>query len=490
MTEAVPTPSLLAAPDGGLDPRVVETHTAVVFFVGDRVYKLKKAADLGFLDHRTLEARRRACQDEVDLNRRLAPDVYLGVLDVAGPDHRTCEHLVAMRRLPDERRLSRCLERGEDLDATLRAVAHAVATLHARSARSATADRNADVEAVGGRWADGFEVLARTVDEPTRTTAATIERLVRRYLDGRGALFRQRVDEGRIRDGHGDLQADDIFVLDDGPRILDCIEFGDDYRWGDVLADVAFLAMDLERRGRPDLARTLLARHRELGDDPFPSSLAHHYVAYRAHVRAKVAALRAEQTGRSTGREIDRLLEVALDHLDRARVRLVLVGGLPGTGKSTVAAGLGSALDGVVLRSDEIRKATAGLDAGYGPDAVAAVYAELLDQAARLLARGTSVVLDATWGDAGQRRLARAVAERTSSDLTELRCELPTPLAAERIGARQARGGDPSDATPAVAAALADRFAPWPEALAVLTDDAVTAVLDRAAALVRQHPPA
>src|SRR5207248_5092618 len=166
----------------------------------------------------------------------------------------------------------------------------------------------------------------------------------------------QRIALGAVRDGHGDLQAEDIFCLDDGPRILDCIEFDDRLRHVDVLADVAFLAMDLERLGAPEAAATFLARYREFARESYPPSLAHHYIAARAHVRCKVACLRHRQ-GDDGGADAARgLLDLTARHLEAARVRLVLVGGLPGTGKSTVAAALADATGWVVLRSDEVRK--------------------------------------------------------------------------------------------------------------------------------------
>ena len=162
-----------------------------------------------------------------------------------------------------------------------------------------------------------------------------------------------------VRDGHGDLLAEDIFCLDDGPRILDCLAFDDELRWGDVLGDVAFLVMDLERLGHPDLARSLLADHGEFSGEHHPGSLAHLYVAQRALVRAKVAALRTSQTGSGKGPttpEVEALLGMAVGHLRRAEVRLALVGGLPGSGKSTLAGRMADELGWVVLSSDAVRR--------------------------------------------------------------------------------------------------------------------------------------
>jgi predicted kinase len=328
--------------------------------------------------------------------------------------------------------------------------------------------------------------------------AARVEHLALRYLAGRDPLFDVRIAEGRVRDGHGDLLADDIFLLDDGPRILDCIEFDDRLRYGDVLNDVAFLAMDLEYQGAPQLAAVLLAHWGELTAETHPASLAHHYIAYRAHVRSKVACLRAQQGDEQAATDAATHLALARRHLEAGRVALVVVGGLPGSGKSTLAEGIGDRFGWTVLRSDEIRKeradlpvdadAAAGFESGiYSSDETARTYAEMLRRARRAMELGESVVLDASWTSAGLREDARRVAAETESDLYELRCDVPRDTAAYRLASRARRFG--SDATPAVATAMAERAAPWPTAYTVDTDrpeaDALGDAVERL-----QRPPA
>jgi len=481
---------------------LVETHTAIVVFVGDRAYKVKKPVALGFLDFSTLDARHRACEREVALNRRLAPDVYLGVAEIRDPQGAPCEYAVVMRRMPEDRRLTACLARGDDVRPALWRVAHQLASLHAASDPSRAPEGVADVATVGQRWDDNFAAvrpLAGRVDGGAvfdAGVAERVEQLVHRYLDGRAELFDRRIRDGRVRDGHGDLQADDIFVLGDGPRVLDCLEFDDRLRWDDELDDVAFLAMDLERLGHADLASAFLGWHRELSGDAWPASLAHHYVAYRAHIRAKVNAIRYTQGDAPSAAAARGLLDLAAEHLEAARVRLVLVGGLPGTGKSTVAAALGDELGYPVLRTDDLR----GLDADraaaraapggrprygegrYRPELVDATYDRLLDEAAELLRMGEPVILDASWSAADRRARARATAAREVADVVELRCVAPADVAAARIRARLAEGADASEATPEIASAMTAVFDPWPEAHEIDTTgsvaDAVAACCD------------
>jgi len=460
---------------------LAETHSAVVFFLGDRAYKVKKPVDLGFLDFRDRATREAVCHREVELNRRIAPDVYLGVADVTGPDGELCDHLVVMRRMPPERRLSRLVTEGADVESDLWQLAHLLAAFHAKSERSPAADAAAGLDALAGRWADNTTTLRAHTDRfVDRDAVERAQALVDRYLAGRRELFERRIAEGRAVDGHGDLMADDIFCLDDGPRVLDCIEFADRYRLGDTLADVGFLAMDLERLGRPDLAERFLAAYRSHADDTWPPTLAHHHIAYRAHVRAKVTAIRAAQGDHAAAEEAPRLLDLALRHLEVGQVRLVLVGGLPGTGKSTLAAGLGDALHATVLRSDEVRKELAGLapttpaPAAFGQgiyteESTARTYATLLDRAAIGLRLGEIVVLDASWMDPDARADARRVAHDAAAELYELRCTAPPDVAAARMSQRAATGGDPSDATEAIAATMAATAAPWPEATSIDT---------------------
>ena len=482
--DAVPGPeeASTAGPPGEPYAAVVETHTGVVVFIGGRAYKVKRPVVFPFLDHRTVDARRRACEQEVLLNSRLAPDVYAGVGTLLEPGASSGEPVVVMRRLPADRRLTSLVLAGAPVEDHLRRIAHQMAALHAAAPQTAAAAEAASPAATRARWSENAAEIAETsrrddVLARSRSVLAAADRFGR----GREALFDQRIEAGWARDGHGDLLADDIYCLDDGPRILDCLEFDERLRVGDVLADVAFLAMDLERLGRPDLGWSFLRLHAELLDDHWPPSLAHHHIAYRAQVRAKVACARARQGQVDAEDAAGRLLGIAAKHLEAGRVRLLLVGGAPGTGKSTIATALGTDLDAIVVRSDEVRKELAGLPSGahapapphegiYDRSRTVATYAALLHRARRLLELGHSVVLDATWPTEALRHDAAALADSTTSDLVMLRCVAPLDVATARITARIRAATDPSDADEAVAAMLTATFEPWPGAVQVPTD--------------------
>ncbi|MGV9251991.1 bifunctional aminoglycoside phosphotransferase/ATP-binding protein [Streptomyces sp. NPDC003697] len=473
---------------------VHETHSAILFFVGDRVYKLKKPVDLGFLDYTTVAARRAACEREVALNRRFAPDVYLGLGEIRCPDTELPEPLVVMRRMPADRRLSQLVRDGADVDDVLRGVARQLATCHADAPRSREAEEQGTRDALSERWETSFtQFRSLTGSGAPPAGVDEVERLVRRYLAGRKQLFDTRIERGRIVDGHGDLLAEDVFCLDDGPRVLDCLEFDDRLRYVDGLDDAAFLAMDLEQLGAPQAAAFFLAQYSEYSGDPAPPSLWHHYVAYRAFVRAKVSLIQARQGAPGAEAAARRLVTTALRHLRTASVGLTLVGGLPGSGKSALSGALADRLGVTLLSTDRLRKGLAGLPAeasaaaAYGEGLYTAewtdrTYATLLERASALLACGESVVLDATWSDEAQRRAAVRVAERTGADLVALHCQVPDDVSAARL---ETRAPGTSDAGLDVATAMAATEAPWPEAVAIDTSGPLESAVVQALAAVR-----
>jgi predicted kinase len=329
--------------------------------------------------------------------------------------------------------------------------------------RSPEIDRCGSADAIAARWEDNFHELQRHANLFSEAIDE-LRRLTTQFIAGRSLLFTQRVSDGRIVDGHADLLTDDIFCPPGELAILDCLEFDDQLRYVDVIDDAAFLAMDLEYLGREDLGRFFLGEYGRRADDNAPQSLTDFYVAYRALVRGKVDCVRVEQGHEDAVADARRHIEIALKHLKSAVVQLIVVGGGPGTGKTTLSLALADKLGAQVISTDDVRRelqrngvitgSVGVLDAGlYSSENVAVVYDEVLKRALRLLSLGWSVVLDGTWRDTGQRARARRLADQTSSPIVELTCSVPLAGASARIRSRR---DTTSDATPEIAAPITD----------------------------------
>ena len=471
-------------------PTVVrETHSGLVVLVGDRAYKVKKPVDLGFLDFTTEAARWAACTREVELNRRLAPDVYAELATFTRPGGAGHEPVIVMERMPEQLRLSTLAVQGGDVDDHLRALARVMARFHAAARRGPAIDHEGRAARLWHRWRANLDESARfcpRILDPD--VHAELHRLALCYVDGRRRLFAARAAAGLVVDGHGDLIAEDIFCLPDHPRVLDCLDFDDRLRWVDVLDDVCFLAMDLEQLGRPDLARRFLALYAQFSATPAIDSLVHHYIAYRAFVRAKVAAIRADQGAPAAAGEARGYADLALDHLRAGEIRLVLVGGVPGTGKTTVASALADEFGYALIGTDSVRGELPGGADRYSPGAKDAVYREVLVRSRRALELGESVVADGTWLDPGWRAAGAALARETRSRLVRVECVAPLALAAARAQRRFTLGRDASEADAGVTRALAATREPWFDATRIDTSGPIDRAVAEARALVAPAP--
>ena len=480
-------------PDAVDGVETIQTHISHVFLTASRVYKLRKAVNLGFLNFGTRAVRNRDCLRELTLNRRLAPDVYLGVApvrltgadvqvgavreSVSSPD---LEHCVVMRRLPQGRDAVSLIERGEFSADHADAISRVIVRFHERHrlGRPAPFSPEAWLTAISTPVADNFTPIAGVIDD------ARLPRLARRtgdILDTHREQFETRRVEGRAVDGHGDLHLAHVwFEADDtDPLCIDCIEFSDRLRQIDAASEVAFMAMDLRYRGHTDLADRFLRRYAADSDDFQLYSVVDYFLSYRAAVRAKVAAIAAVETEvpdaqrRAARASASRHLDLAIDALfSRGPGAVVVMAGVVGTGKSTAAQEVAEGLGGTaVISADLIRKRLAGLDpldrtdaaldAGiYTEDITQRVYRGLLDRAESVVGSGRVAILDATFSDPDQR--SRAAAFATAQDVPFLIIETRCGEAGvrQRLEDRERRGLDASDAGPAFYAESVSRYVP------------------------------
>jgi hypothetical protein len=453
--------------------KLLTTHASWVFLVGDDVWKVKRPVDFGFLDFRSVEARQRACEEEVRLNQRLAPEVYLGVEPVRetpaghaiGGEGPIADWAVHMRRLPDETSAQALLAR-EALDArALEQIAGTLAEFF-RTARPTPhfGLRSTLIANVEENFAQVHPFVGDLID---RETLEQVSAFQEDQLWRRRSRFMNRIAGERIREGHGDLRLDHVYLLPepDGRRrvvVIDCIEFNERFRCGDVAADVAFLAMELEAARRPDLAAGFLARFAEASDDFGLYEVIDFYLSYRAWVRGKVAAfLAADPSTSLAARAAEREKARRLFGLARSfsgaavdRPFLLAVGGVIGSGKSTLAAALGRELAVPVISSDRARKAAAGIAATARADASLydresrdSTYVEIVRSAAGVLGSGRGAILDATFSEQRWRELAAETARARNADFVfiEATCTDRDRLRQRLAGRRQ--GGSVSDAT-------------------------------------------
>jgi aminoglycoside phosphotransferase family enzyme len=449
---------------------LVETHVSWVFLAGDRVVKVKKPVSYGFIDHTALDFRRRSCEDEVRLNHRLTDGVYLGVAPIVcgtagyrvGGEGTPVEWATLMRRLPAEGMLDALLAAGETPPHLGDRLADRLVPFHRDGAAPCDGPADEVAAAASAVVTENLAELEPFAGGPLgRVQLGLVTEALRGFIAERGDLLHDRAVAGWIREGHGDLRAEHVCLEgSDEIEIFDCVEFSRALRCADVASDLAFLLMDLERLGVQGAAAALAERYRAAGVN-LPDALLRFYKAHRALVRAKVTCLRRRDFTDPAAR--DGLAVEAADYLDLAtaaaatvRPALVAMTGLSGTGKSTVAAALGRALDAPVFASNVVRKELAG-QAGptpaaweqglYAPDRIEATYERLWELAQGTLAADRAVILDATFLDGKRRERLAAVSRAVGAPLVLVETVCGEETALGRILARARRGDSRSDAT-------------------------------------------
>jgi len=459
--------------------RLVETHISWLFFTGQFVYKVKKPVNFGFLDFTTLEQRRFFCLEEVRLNRRLSPDVYLGVVDIweeggryaMHETGRVVEYAVKMRQLPEDRWLSGLLKRDEASPQLMRRIAQRIAAFHADAER---VNRLGGIATVRVNTAENF---TQTRDQIGVTLTAEVHDRVRAYteafLDARSPVFERREREGRTRECHGDLHADQICV-EDGIAFIDCIEFNERFRFSDVAADIAFPAMDVDYYARAELSDSLVREYVTASGDAGVLDVLDFYKCYRAFTRGKVRGFRLRQPGLSdldrhmTIEQAARYFGLANRYARLSGPLLIATCGLMGTGKSSLAQALAPRLGAKLLASDVVRKELAGIapeerraeswgEGIYGEEFTRRTYEELHRRAGERLRAGDVVILDASYREAAWRAQARETARAAGAPFLLIETVCPDAVVRSRLAGR---ASGPSDGRLALLDRQREEFEP------------------------------
>lgn len=476
-TQAALVQALLqAASAAGTNPRVamIETHISFVLLTGHFAYKIKKAVGLSFLDFRTLAARHFYCNEELRLNRRFAPEIYLDVVTITGTvdapviggDGPAIEYAVKMREFAQEALASEVLARGELTTADIDALAASIAAAHQIAAIAPAGSRFGAPQLVLDIASHNFSeirpLLDRTAEQAETDDLDRLEQWTAQAHARARIAMELRHDHGRIRECHGDLHLGNIALIGRTLTLFDCIEFNEEMRWIDVMSEVAFTIMDLRDRGRPDLAHRLQNAYLETTGDYDGLHVLRFYLVYRAMVRAKVARLRAAQLADVEAKlhalgQFRSYLRLAGHYAEAQRPALIITHGLSGSGKSTMAQALLEHTGAIRIRTDVERTRGSdkpgppgdptSIDSGrYAPEATRATYVKVLALARSACECGYQVIADATFQKRWQREAFRSLAKELGVPLVIVSCTASDATMRARIVKRMAHGNDDSQA--------------------------------------------
>lgn len=455
--------------------RLIQTHISWVFLAGEKVYKVKKPIDFGFLDFTTLEKRRRFCLEELRLNRRLAPEIYLDVQPVTSEGDRISlngkgepvEWAVVMARMPDPGMMARLIDMdalGED---EIDMIVRRLVPFYKNADSGDQVNRFGDIGTIIQNTEENFEqtapFLGKIIDKQTYDH---IVRYTRSFIAEGGDTFKQRVIKGRIREGHGDLYSANICFDKKKNKvyIFDCIEFNERFRYGDIASDVAFLAMDLDYQGLPGLSNRFVRAFSKGMEDIGLAGVLDFYKCYRAYVRGKIGCFTWAAEGvekdvrKSAGDQARQYFRLALRYAKGAkRPVLYVFFGPSGSGKSALSSSWAGGHGLPVYNSDRVRKETVlkippderhiePMGEGiYNPEITKRTYRALARLGARHLMQGESAALDATYKDKGERARLTEAAREAGADIRFILCTCPEDEIRRRLLERAGKEGQVSD---------------------------------------------
>jgi aminoglycoside phosphotransferase family enzyme len=483
--------------------KLIQTHISYLLLTGDFAYKIKKPINFGFLDFSTLERRRHFCQEELRLNQQLSSQLYLAVLPITVSKDsaqyqlvletdslgEVVEYAVQMRQFPQDNLFSHLFERGELTDTDMQALGKRVASFHSSAQTGEEIQRFGEVAAVRQVAEDNYAASIPYIGRvQTQTQFDQTRAFTEQFFANYGDWFHRRQIEGKIRECHGDLHLNNVCFYQDQIQVFDCIEFNQAFRNTDTIYDAAFMVMDLEFQGRSDLANVFLNAYLEQTGDYWGAVLLPLYLSMRAYVRAKVNSLALDDPGipsaekQQAQERAAAYYQLAWAYTQPRQGQLVLMSGLSGSGKTTVARQLAQAIEAIHIRSDAVRKHLAGLAldqrgdvAGepgsgiYTPEMTRRTYEQLLELGIFLAQHGRSVVLDAKYDQQEFRQAAIAQAEAQHIPLKIFHCTAPLEVLRDRLQRREAlrlqtRSGDIADATAELLTAQQKAMEPFTDA--------------------------
>lgn len=438
-----------------------ETHISHVFLAGDAVYKIKKPVRFAFLDFSSLARRRHFLQEELRLNRRLSPSVYLGVMPISSEDNRwrlggsgePAEYALVMRRLPEKRMLDYLLQTGQATGPMMARLADHLAEFHAAAEIIHGIGSDDYLAELRAQWSDNLAEMAPLLKAGREQSAlAAIETFGNGFLEQHLDLLARRLREGWIREVHGDLHAEHVCFAPEGIQIFDCIEFSDKLRRCDLASEIAFLLMDVATRNGAHLLNAFIERYRERMKDADMTALLPFFQCYRAMVRAKVHALRRGRWNDEAGRYLRYAESMTWEPV---KPFVLLVCGLSGSGKSTLARALAERLNMAVINSDVVRKQLAGkpgrqgaalFQGLYTPAMSEKTYAAMARRAEEKVLKGEGAIIDATFARRAEREKFTELAAKYIIPLIAVHCSASDATTKERLASRESRGSDVSDA--------------------------------------------